>query len=101
MRAHHDMGGLPSEPINRADHVLAPWEKRVHAILNLLSNKGIMNVHELRRGIEAIGADEYDRLAYYERWITSICNNMVQKGIFSVDELGRKLAEIEAREAKS
>lgn len=91
------MGGLPAEPINRAEHIFAAWEKRVHAILNLLANKGVMNVHELRRGIEAISADEYDRLGYYDRWITSISSNMVQKGVFTVDELGRKLAEIEER----
>lgn len=99
MRAHHDMGGLPGPPIDRTEHVLAPWEKRVHALMNLLANQGVMNVHELRRGIESLGAAEYDRLSYYERWITSIGNNLLQKGIFTTDELGRKLADIERREA--
>ena len=58
----------------------------------------VMTVDELRRGIEALGAAEYDRLSYYERWIASIANAMIHKGVFTVDELGRKLAEIEARE---
>src|ERR1700722_7468056 len=27
MHAHHDMGGLPSEPLNLAEHNYSPWEK--------------------------------------------------------------------------
>ena len=67
----------------------------------LLSRPGreVMNVDELRRGIEALGAAEYERLSYYERWIASITNILLQKGVFTADELGRKLAEVEAREA--
>ncbi len=100
MRAHHDMGGLPAGPLDLSEHNYAPWEKRTHAMLLLLAEpgRGVMTVDELRRGIESLGAAEYDRLTYYERWIASIANNMIQKGVFTVDELGRKLAEIEARE---
>lgn len=100
MRTHHDMGGLPAGPLDLSEHNYAPWEKRTHAMLLLLAEpgRGVMTVDELRRGIESLGAAEYDRLTYYERWIASIANNMIQKGVFTVDELGRKLAEIEARE---
>jgi len=99
MHAYHDMGGQPAGPIDKTEHQLAPWEKRVHALLTLLSApcRDLMNVHELRRGIEALGQTEYDRLSYYERWITSITNNLIEKGVFSVEELGQKLAEIEPR----
>jgi hypothetical protein len=100
MRAHHDMGGLPAGPIDMSAHQYAPWEKRTHAMMVLLSEAGrcVMTTDELRRGIESLGAAEYDRMTYYERWIASIAYNMIQKGVFTVDELGRKLAEIEARE---
>ena len=40
MRRHHDMGGEPAGPIDRHEHDLAPWEKRVDAILRLLLAKG-------------------------------------------------------------
>lgn len=103
MRQHHDMGGLPAGPLDRSEHVYAPWEVRTHALLVLLAEpcRAVMTVDELRRGIESLGAEEYDRLSYYERWITSIAGNLIQKGVFTVDELGRKLAEVEARrEAK-
>lgn len=101
MRGHHDMGGLPAGPINRAEHALTFWEKRTHALMLLLSepSRGLMSVDELRCGIEALGEAEYDRLSYYERWITSLANNLLRKGVFTADELGRKLAEVEARQA--
>jgi hypothetical protein len=102
MRGTHDLGGLSAGSIDPSDHEKAPWEKRVHALLLLLADpaRNLVNVDELRRGIEALGHDEYHRLGYYERWITSITNNLLQKGVLTTDELGRRLAEVEAREAK-
>jgi hypothetical protein len=98
-RSYHDLGGLPGGPIAPTDHDKAPWEKRVHALLVLLSDpsRSLVNVDELRRGIESLGEAEYDRLSYYERWIASITSILLQKGVITTDELGRKLAEIEAR----
>jgi Nitrile hydratase beta subunit len=100
MRQHHDMGGLPAGPLDRSEHTYAPWEKRTHALLVLLAEpcRAVMSVDELRRGIETLGEQEYDRLGYYERWIMSIAANLIHKGVITVDELGRKLVEIEARE---
>jgi hypothetical protein len=100
MRGYHDIGGLPAGPVNQEGHTLAPWEKRTHALLRLLADpsRNLVNVHELRRGIESLGTAEYDKLAYYERWITSITNILLQKGVITPDELGHKLAEVEERE---
>lgn len=99
MRRHHDMGGLPAGPIEREEHIHAPWEKRVDAILRLVTDKKrrIMTLDELRRGIEDLGPGAYDQLNYYQRWIASITNNLIQKGVLKVDELGRKMADVEAR----
>ena len=99
MRRHHDMGGLPAGAIPRGEHGHEPWEKRVDAILRLLTHpaRRVMTVDELRRGIEAIGPDAYDALSYYERWITSIADVLIEKGVLDVDGLGRRMAEIEAR----
>ncbi|GIW81565.1 MAG: hypothetical protein KatS3mg105_3372 [Gemmatales bacterium] len=95
MRGVHDMGGLPAGPIDRREHELSYFEKRVNALMYLLSKRGVMNVHELRCGIEALGEGKYDNLTYYERWIMSIADNLVRKGVITIDELGRKLAELE------
>lgn len=98
-RRHHDLGGQTAGPIERAEHDYAPWEKRVDALLRLLSDRQrrIMTVDELRRGIEELGPGAYDELGYYQRWMASIGNILIEKGVISVDELGRKMAEVEAR----
>lgn len=97
MRGYHDLGGRDAGPIDRSEHVYAFWEKRTHALLVLLNERGLMTVDELRRGIETLGEAEYDRLGYYERWITAIANTLLARGVLTTDELGRKLAEVEAR----
>ena len=99
MHRHHDMGGMPAGPVERSEHDYAPWEKRVDAILRLLTDqkRRIMTVDELRRGIEELGPGAYDELSYYERWMASIGENLLEKGVITVDELGRKMAEVEAR----
>lgn len=88
LRRHHDMGGLEAGPVAREEHDYAPWEKKVDAILRLLSAKRLLGVDELRRGIEEIGPGAYDDMSYYERWITSITNILLEKGVINASELG-------------
>ena len=95
-RRHHDMGGLEAGPIDRDDHDHAPWEKRVDALMYLLGQRGILSVDELRRGIEELGADAYDRYSYYERWMASMTNILLEKKLIEVEELGQRMADIEA-----
>ena len=100
-RGHHDMGGLAAGKVERTEHDYAEWERRVDALMVLLSGvKGgrkLMTVDELRKNIEAIGPEAYDRMSYYERWITSIAQTMIQRGVVTTDELGRKMEEIRSR----
>jgi len=99
-RSHHDMGGLPAGPVERSEHDYALWEKRIDAMLvTLIQDKRLMRVDELRRGIESLAPDVYDRLSYYERWIASIAKVLVEKGVFSQAELDARIARIAAREA--
>jgi hypothetical protein len=95
------MGGLPAGRVERAEHDYAEWERRVDALMVLLSGvKGgrkLMTVDELRKNIEAIGPEAYDRMSYYERWITSIVQTMIQRGVLTTEELGRKMEEVEKR----
>jgi hypothetical protein len=51
----NDIGGLPAEPIQRVDHELEPWEKRCHALADVLDFHKIINTEEKRRGVEAAG----------------------------------------------
>ena len=100
MRNYHDMGGLPAGPVDREEHALTLWEKRVEALMVLLSRRELLRIDENRRSLESLGAEPYLSSSYAERRIMSIANNLILKGIISVDELAAKLAEIERRPAQ-
>jgi hypothetical protein len=100
MRSHHDMGGLPAGRVEPTEHDYALWEKRVDALKQLLSqpSRRLVSTDEMRRNIEALGPEIYDRLSYYERWMASLSQTLIQRGTITIDELGRKMAEIEKRQ---
>src|SRR5919198_806354 len=97
MRGVHDMGGLKARPVERVEHDYQLWEKRVDALMVLLSRKRRFTVDELGKGIAALPGDAYDRLTYYERGISSIALALVHRGTISIEELRAKLADIEKR----
>ena len=96
------MGGLPAGKVELSEHDYAEWERRVDGLMVILSGvKGarkLMTVDELRKNIEALGPDAYDRMSYYERWISSLTQTMIQRGVITTEELGRKMAEVEQRD---
>jgi hypothetical protein len=100
-RGHHDMGGLPAGPVGRTEHDYADWERRVDALMVLLSGvfggERLMTVDELRKNIEVLGPEAYDAMGYYERWVTAITQTMLQRGVITVEELARKMREVEGR----
>ena len=53
-RLPNDIGGLPAESIQRVDHELEPWEKRCHALADVLDFHKIVNTEEKRHGVEAL-----------------------------------------------
>jgi len=103
LRGHHDMGGLPAGPVEHTEHDYAHWEKRVDALMVLLSapERRLLRVDELRRNIESLGPDAYDAMSYYERWIAAITKVLLERGVIGSDELGRKMEAVKAREAKA
>jgi hypothetical protein len=88
------MGGEPAGPVERDEHAYDEWEQRVDALMMLLSHKDrqLLRVDELRRNIETLGAEAYDRMGYYERWMHAIAQTLIQRGVISIDELGRTMA---------
>jgi hypothetical protein len=92
-----DLGGRPADRIERTDHELLPWEKRCHALADVLDFHKINNTEEKRRGVEALGAELIGKLSYYERWIAAFANILFEKGILTPDQLARKMAEVQAR----
>jgi nitrile hydratase len=92
-RGAHDLGGRPiEEPIDRSEHELADWELLTDALVGALGGRGLMNVDELRRGIESMPPDEYERASYYERWLYSIETVLAEKGVVAPGELDARLA---------
>ena len=88
----HDRGGWPTDaPIDRSEHDLADWELLTDALVHVLAGKGLMNVDELRRGIESMPPDEYERASYYERWVYSIETILGEKGVLAPGELDARL----------
>jgi len=102
-RGVHDMGGLPAGTVKPSEHDYAAWERNVDALMMLLVSKSrrVITVDELRRGVEGLGAEAYERMSYYERWIASITGLLIEKGVITSDELGRRMEAVKARfEAK-
>ena len=94
----HDMGGRPrSEPIDRSEHVLMDWERRTGALVGALREKSLINTDELRRGIEAIPAQEYESLSYYERWSASLELLLVEKGVLTSAEIDDRAAALRGK----
>jgi len=95
------MGGLPAGKVKPVEHDYEDWERRGDAMMVLLTGvfggQRLMTVDELRKNIEALGPEAYDRMSYYERWVTSITQTMIQRGVITTDELGRKMEQVKAR----
>lgn len=99
-RLPNDIGGLDGGPISRVDHELEPWEKRCHALADVLDLRKIINTEEKRKGVESLGEALIGKLPYYERWIVVFANLSFAKGFFAPSELAEKMAEVEARFAE-
>ena len=101
-RAVHDIGGLDFGPIDRDEHDLALWEKRVDAMMiTLYAKKGLFTVDAMRRMIEDYGQQTYDSIGYYDKWIRALRNLMVEQEIVTQAEVDAKVAEVRAAHAKS
>jgi nitrile hydratase subunit beta len=93
-RAVHDRGGWPTDaPVDRNEHALADWELLTDALVATLGREDVINVDELRRGIESMPKDEYERASYYERWLYSVEMLLIEKGVLPPGELERRLGQ--------
>jgi hypothetical protein len=100
-RGHHDMGGQPAGKVEHDEHDYELWERRVDALMMILSGikgpKRLITVDELRKNIEALPPDAYERMSYYERWVSSITRTLIGRGVITTEELARKMAEVNDR----
>lgn len=93
----NDTGGTASDCFTRSDHELKPWEKRCHALADVLDFHKIINTEEKRRGVEALGKELVGKLGYYERWAAVFANLLMAKQIITVTELATRIDAVQAR----
>lgn len=98
-RRWHDMGGQAAGEIPMEGHDFALWEKRVDALMVLCGGKGLFTVDGLRRALEDMGEDAFEKHTYYERWIASVNQNLIEAGAYTLDELAQKMDAVAARGA--
>lgn len=92
-RAAHDRGGWPEDArIDRAEHELADWELLTDALVGALIREQVMNMDQLRRGIESMPRADYERAGYYERWLYSVETILTEQGILARGELDLRLS---------
>ena len=92
MAAVHDRGGRPTDArIDRSEHELADWEVLMDAVVGALGQADVLNVDELRRGIESMPPDEYEHASYYERWLYSVEAILAEKGVLAPGELEARI----------
>ena len=96
----HDMGGLPAGAIERDGHDPSFAERRVDALMSLLMGPGkaIFNVDEMRRTIESLPREIYERHDYYERWLLTIERLLVEKGVLTQAEIDSRIATLERQD---
>ncbi len=96
-RRWHDMGGQDAGPVPMEGHDFALWEKRIDALMVLCGGKGLFTVDGLRRALEDMGEEAFEKHSYYERWIAATNQNLIEAGVYTLEELGHRMEEVAAR----
>jgi len=95
----HDRGGWPTnEPINRSDHQLMDWERRMDALHGVLGTKGLRTTDEMRRAIESLEPELYESMSYYEKWTAALEILLLEKGVLSKEEINQQVASSKGQE---
>ena len=91
------MGGDEAGPVPKEGHDFALWEKRVDALMVLCSSKGHFTVDGLRRALEDMGEDAFEKHSYYERWIAAVNQNLIEGGVYTLEELATRMEAVAQR----
>ncbi len=90
------MGGLAAGAIEFGEHAAEPWEKLITAMVATLRDRGLTRVDELRRAIEDLAPEDYEK-PYFERWSAAILDLWEEKGFLTRAEVEARMAEIKTR----
>jgi polyhydroxyalkanoate synthesis regulator phasin len=59
----------------------------------------LLRLDELRRAMEDLGAERYNRLEYFERQTQGFVDLLIEKGMLSQAEIESRMAEIKRRKS--
>ena len=87
----------PPRPIDRTDRDPTFFDKRVDAMLTLVTGQAGAEYDKAlhRRAVDLYHALEDGSRSYSETWLLAIKTALIERGVLSEEEIGRKLAAIE------
>lgn len=97
----HDVGGLPAGRVDPSDHEDLRWHKEFTATFSALiaPRRRAMRLDEMRRAVEDLGDEAYNRLGYFERQLHATASVLVERGLLSWNEIDGRIAKIRDRDA--
>jgi protein-tyrosine phosphatase len=101
-RKVNDIGGLPAGPVCQDEHPNTLHEKRVDALLRLLSGPKLeaFTVDAMRRAIESNTEEDYRNLGYYDKWIRAVRDLVIEQQVLSRDEIETRVEQLRAKHNK-
>ena len=88
---------MPAPPAS-LECELSLYEKRVDAMLGLLSRADPECAALHRRLQERLSVEDYDAQAYYDHWLAALRHSLVEAGVLSGAEIEARLAVVRARQ---
>jgi nitrile hydratase len=101
-RKVNDIGGLPAGPVCQDEHPNTLHEKRVDALLRLLSGPKLeaFTVDAMRRAIESNTEEYYRNLGYYDKWIRAVRDLVIEQQVLSRDEIDARVELLREKHKK-
>jgi nitrile hydratase len=101
-RKVNDIGGLPAGPVCKDEHPSTLHEKRVDALLRILSGPKLeaFTVDAMRRAIESNTEEDYRNLGYYDKWIRAVRDLVIEQQVLSRDEIDARVELLRAKHKK-
>ena len=101
-RKVNDIGGLPAGPVCQNEHPNTLHEKRVDALLRILSGPKLeaFTVDAMRRAIESNTEEDYRNLGYYDKWIRAVRDLIIEQQLLSRDEIDTRVELLRKKHKK-
>lgn len=96
MQRQHDMGGMKAGPVDPDGAPTRPWAKLITATVGALRAEKLMTVDEMRRALEDLPSEQYDR-SYFERWAEALTDLLEEKGLTTHAEIDSRMEAIRRR----